>query len=99
MKISKGNEENYRKWYNINSDPYSRACFDYAERWAELMEQEIVKSSKSALEVIIHNAERLGKEADIEGITGFMYGSAVNILIQSWAYGEEFKVWRSQCQY
>lgn len=38
MKIMNGKEHAYKDWYNKNEDGYSRACFTFAERWAELME-------------------------------------------------------------
>ena len=38
-------------------------------------------------------AEETSYEADTEGITGFMYGCAVNILSQTWEYGEELRTW------
>lgn len=40
MKIVKGKEQEYKDWYEKNSDPYGRACFTYAERWAGMMEEE-----------------------------------------------------------
>ncbi len=45
MRIIKGKEKEYKDWYDKNSDGYSRACSDYAERWAELLEAEIDKSN------------------------------------------------------
>lgn len=41
MKIIEGKEKEYRDWYDKNSDGYSRACFTYAERWAEMMEEKL----------------------------------------------------------
>lgn len=39
MKIVAGQEKAYQDWLNKNTDPYGRACFTYAERWAELLEK------------------------------------------------------------
>ena len=39
MKILKGKENDYKNWLDKNADPYGRACFTYAERWAELLEK------------------------------------------------------------
>lgn len=36
MKILEGHEKEYKDWYDKNSDGYGRACFTYAERWAEM---------------------------------------------------------------
>lgn len=67
-----------------NNDPYGRACFTYAERWAEMMEEKIKASEDNEMKVIVDNAKQLSYEADKEGITGFMYGAAVSILSQCW---------------
>ena len=37
MKILEGKEKAYKDWYDINNDEYSRACFTYAERWADML--------------------------------------------------------------
>ena len=34
MKAVDGREQDYEEWRNNNSDPYGRAIFTYAERWA-----------------------------------------------------------------
>ena len=95
MKILEGKEKVYKDWYDINTDGYSRACFTYEERWADMLEKLIEFSDEDAMTVIINNADRLSREADIEGITGFMYGCAVNILVQCWKYGEELRKWHN----
>ena len=35
-------------------------------------------------------------KADKQGITGYMYGCAVNILSGFWEYGEELQQWHNQ---
>ena len=95
MKILAGKEKKYKDWYDKNSDGYSRACFTYAERWAELLEVEIRKTD-DVMKCIDENADRLSHEADTEGITGFMYGCAVIILSQYWEYGEELRKWHNK---
>ena len=42
------------------------------------------------------NADRLSREADTEGITGFMYGCAVSILSKCWVYGEYLRKWHNK---
>ena len=96
MKIKEGQEENYKVWYNNNLDPYGHACFTYAERWAEKLEEVIANSENDAIQVINKNAKRLSHEADTESITGFMYGVAVSILSQCWKYGEELRKWHNK---
>lgn len=95
MKIKKGTEQKYKNWYDKNLDPYGHACFTFAERWAEMMESRITESG-SAEEAIINHAERLSHEADEEGITGFMYGVAVQILSYCWEYGEILRKWHNK---
>lgn len=93
MKILNGKEQEYKDWRNKNTDPYGHACFTYAERWAKMLENAIENSTDEPMKVIVGNADRLGHEADIEGITGSMYGAAVSILSQCWKYGEELRKW------
>ena len=69
MKIVKGKEQEYKDWYEKNSDPYGRACFTYAERWAGMMEEKIKASEDDEMKVIVDNAKQLSYEADKEGIT------------------------------
>lgn len=93
MKIIKGKEKEYKDWFDKNSDPYGRRCFTYAEDWAEMLEKLIENSNEDPLKVIITYAEETGHKADYDGITGFMYGMAVNILSQCWEYGEYLRKW------
>ena len=64
---------------------------DYLERWANLMEKRIADGDE-----ICGIAEQTSYEADTEGITGFMYGCAVNILSQLWEYGEDLRKWHNK---
>ena len=96
MKILQGKEKEYKDWYDKNSDGYSRACFTYAERWAETLENLIENSDEEPFQVIIDNAEGTSHTADTEGITGFMYGCAVSILSQCWEYGELLRKWHNK---
>ena len=92
IKMTVTDEEKYKKWKEINStDDYSFGVVQYLERWADLMEQEI-RQGKQLLDI----AERTSHEADTEGITGFMYGCAVNILAQLWIHGEELRNWHNK---
>lgn len=96
MKILEGKERDYKDWYDKNSDGYGRACFTYAERWAEMLEEEIEQSNNSAKDVIKDNAKDFSFKADEEGITGYMYGCAVSILSSCWKYGEELRKWHNR---
>lgn len=95
MKIRSGMEELYNRGYNNNLDPYGHGVYTFAERWAALMEKDIEASGNPA-KSIIENAEKRSSEADTEGITGFMYGCAVNILSQCWEYGEILRKWHNK---
>ena len=96
MKILEGREQDYKDWIDKNTDPYGRVCFTYAERWAEMLENLIESSADEPMKVVVDNADRLSHEADVERITGFMYGCAVSILSQCWKYGEELRKWHNK---
>ncbi len=74
-----------------NQDGYGSAVIRYAERWANLMEAKIADGAK--LEEI---ADHASHEADTEGITGFMYGCAVNILAHVWERGDQLRRWHNR---
>ena len=88
MKIK--NQKNWDKWVENNKDPYGKAVVDYAERWSNMMEEAMSKGEK-----LEQCAERTSHEADTEGITGFMYGAAVQVLVTSWEYGEQLRRWHN----
>lgn len=82
--------QNWEKGLANNQDPYGNACYQYASEWATRMEFEIAKGGK-----IKDIAKRTSNEADDEGITGFMYGCAVNILAGAWLHGEALRLWHN----
>lgn len=88
MKIK--DQEAWNTWAENNEDPYGAAILSYAERWADMMEEEFAKDRtlKEVAKVTSH-------EADTEGITGFMYGAAVKVLATTWEYGEELRRWHN----
>lgn len=71
--------EKWDPWLAKQSDGYSRAVFTYAYLWARLMEGAVVDGS-----IVKVEAERLSLLADVEGITGAMYGMAVSVQRQTW---------------
>lgn len=73
-----------------NSDPYGDAVMRYASTWATLMERELAAGAK-----LPDIASRCSDQADIEGITGFMYGCAVSILSDVWIGGESLRKWHN----
>lgn len=86
-------EKKYLDWKNVNTDPYGDCIFRFAENWAERMETEIDNGAK-----IYDIAEKTSQKADDDcgGITGFMYGAAVNILSKCWIHGEALKKWHNK---
>lgn len=90
------NQLEYDDWKNKqideygNPEPYGLECFNFAERWANIMEEKISMGEK--LETF---AQKSSHEADTTGITGFMYGMAVSILSQCWIHGEELRKWHN----
>lgn len=49
-----------------------------------------------SIQVINETADALSHKADIGGITGFMYGAAVQTLSESWLYGEWLHRWHNK---
>lgn len=82
--------DGWQKCVANNNDGYGACCVRYAARWANLMEKEIKAGKK--LERI---AKRCSNEADLEGITGFMYGAAVSMLAHCWVHGEALRRWHN----
>jgi len=76
--------------YVATDDSYKAACIRYAEISARLMQLEIVNGAS-----VEDVAEATSCEADIEGITGNMYGTAVMILSQTWVHGEQLRRWHN----
>ena len=84
-------EKEFEKCIEINShDGYSKGVIDYMIRWADMMEERVSNG-----EEINNIAEETSHRADSDGITGFMYGCAVNLLSKYWAYGDQLKNWHN----
>lgn len=80
----------WRKCVDANSDGYGACCVRYAARWANYMEKAMVAGA-----TVIDCAKPCSRTADLEGITGFMYGAAVSMLAQCWRHGEELRRWHN----
>ena len=74
-----------------NTDPYGSAVYKYAESWADLMEVEIGQG-KLLKDIAKDTSHTANNEY---GITGFMYGVAVDILAHVWKHGEELRQWHN----
>lgn len=89
------NGENGEKVYNDwvlaqKENAYGLRVFSYAKDWAELMEARMVLGEK-----IVDIAKETSREADTDGITGFMYGVSVSILAECWKHGEGLRQWHN----
>lgn len=86
----------YEEWREKNSDPYGRRCFTFAEDWGILMDKDIADNPDMPVEEVIAKfAKERCREADTDGITGFMYGAAVSTLAACWVHGEELRKWHN----
>lgn len=91
MRIKKGLESEYNSHRELNTkDDYSKAIVEYAERWGDMMEQRIDQGMSVA-----ESAAETKYEADTEGISGYMYGCAVQTLSKFWEHGEELREWHN----
>jgi hypothetical protein len=89
--IEPGKLTEWVRFIETNSgDPYSKGVVIYAEQWARLM-QARMRDGSSLSEV----AEQASNDADIDGITGFMFGCAVSVLAHVWRHGETLRQWHN----
>lgn len=88
--IKEGLEKDYEQYKGNNTDMYSAGIVRYADAWGTLMDAKL-----AAGEAIPDMAEKSEREADTEGITGFMYGCAVSELARFWAHGDTLRRWHN----
>ena len=69
-------------WVEAYKDGYVVAVMSYAHRWARFMEAEI-----AAGKTVAECHSETSHLADVEGITGFMYGAARSMLRKAWIHG------------
>ena len=72
-------------------DAYFKGILTYTERWADLCEQR--SEDGDLTDEIIKQAS---DDADIDGITGYMYGVAVRFLWQYWIHGDQVALWHNR---
>jgi hypothetical protein len=90
--IELSDESAWQESVRINSgSPYGNGVVVFAERWARIMQVKLEAGEK--LEDI---ADASTREADVDGITGFMYGCAVSLLAQTWKHGRELNRWHNK---
>jgi len=73
-----------------STDGYSMATVNYAITWARLMEKRMGDGM-----ALVEIARQAGHDANVEGITGFMYGCAVSTLARFWIHGEALRIWHN----
>jgi hypothetical protein len=92
------NEQLWKKCQDNNQNGYGKTINDFAERWANEMEVHLspLVSDLQIAEALDQRARDCERIADIEGITGFMYGAAVSTLAGVWKYGEHLRRWHNK---
>ena len=78
-------EKAWNKSLRVNTDPYGSGVMRYAERWGKLMQVEMRQRGTEVLTKEI--VEETKFRADNEGMSGFSWGCARNLLIECWKYG------------
>lgn len=94
MKIKAGKEAEWARIVEINKDPYGKAVVDFADQWAVEMEQQTANKNVPIAKI----AEEASRVVDLRpdfGITGAMYGMAVNLLWKCWEHGDELRDWHN----
>jgi len=91
IEIELFNPLSWKMWSETNQDGYGKGIMTFAQNWAKLMQVEMA-SGKSLKDI----ASKTSHEADVEGITGYMYGAAVKVLADSWKHGEELRRWHNK---
>ena len=88
----------YESYHNKNKDAYGSTILDFAEKWAELLEQYIKDEPADSVEDNIgKHAEKACDETDKGfGISGFAYGCAVSFLSDAWMYGDILRAWHNK---
>lgn len=83
--------EKLKEWEIHNTDSYGARIVEYAKDWGILMQVELGMGHN-----FIDIVEKTSSEADYDGITGFMYGAAVQILSDCWIHGAEVRKWNNK---
>lgn len=91
-------KENWDLGKSKNMDEYGACIYEYAEGWAKLMQVEAKQKGYTNIDVIVLSAiaESTSLEMGFLGISGYMYGASIQILSQSWKYGEELMKWHNK---
>lgn len=83
------------KWAKVkeqNTDPYGARVVKFAEDWANYMEEVLDKAPQPLTPAefkVLSTA--CSKRANYDGITGFMYVIARDLLVKGWVHGAALK--------
>lgn len=97
VEVQWSNLKVWNEYVEKNTNPYGKAIIEYAEMWAKLMQK---RMGDPDWVVSVNNfatmVDETSFEADIEGITGFMYSCAVGYLVECWFAGELLRQWHNK---
>lgn len=92
MQIISALQKEYEEYKENNSkDSYSQGVVTFGEAWADLMEAALAAGAS-----ITDCAKSTSHTANTDGITGFMYGCAVQALAHFWIHGEALRRWHNK---
>lgn len=85
-------QADYEKCVVINSnDNYGFGIVKFMDRWAKCMQYLIEEKG--------YNVAAAARETefvcDLEGMSGFSFGCALNTLCKTWKYGEDLRKWHN----
>lgn len=86
----------YNKWKHQNDaddmNSYNGCVFRYAERWAELMEEQIEDDDTEIVifNKLVHCVTNMSHDANTENITGNQHSMARGVIRRCWKYGDLF---------
>lgn len=90
--VKQGRESEYQAFKEESMpDFYEAGIFRFAERWGSMMEQELGDGF-----TVAESAVKTEHQAYTDGITGYMYGRAVDILSDFWEHGEDLRQWHNR---
>ena len=93
MQIKPDLEVEYAEYKAKNDDAYGGAVVAYSEQWADAMEL-CIEAGDSVADCAKQTSHEVDKKPEF-GITGFMYGCAVQGLSRFWVHGEELHKWHN----
>lgn len=90
MKIK--DQDAWQVWKDNNTDMYGAGVLQFAELWADKMEEAMANGEK--LEDVAKKLSFIASD-EAGGITGFMYGAGVSVLFTVWEHGDQLRQWHN----